>query len=119
MSRTLGVGLAARRLAGAGGQRARGRGAAVGAGLPESARLLGLRGEGGVSGAGRGGRSRRGRGRGGAEGGPQPRPCELGAAGEPLGLSEPPPPRVITAQPTSADRSENKKMLFLFVTAPN
>lgn len=43
--RALGVGLAARRLAGAGGQRARRRRAAVGAGLPGARRLLGLRGE--------------------------------------------------------------------------
>lgn len=59
--RALGVGLAARHLAGAGGQRARRRRTAVGAGLPGAGRLLGLRGERGQrrgAGAGpRGGRS--------------------------------------------------------------
>lgn len=47
VARALRVGLAARRLARAGGQRARGRRAAVGAGLPGATRLLGLWGQGG------------------------------------------------------------------------
>lgn len=54
--RALRVSLAAHGLAGAGGHRPRGRRAAVGSGLPGAAgraRLLGLRGEGGVSNSGR------------------------------------------------------------------
>lgn len=50
--RALRVSLAARRLAGAGGQRARGRRAAVGSRLSGTASLLGLREEGALAGRG-------------------------------------------------------------------
>ena len=71
-----------------------------------------------------------GNGRRGAVGGLlPPRPAGRGgvsgtgrvlcAAGESLGLSEPPRPRVITAEPASAGCSEDERTLFLFVIAPN
>lgn len=85
LPRALRVGLAAHRLAGVGGQRARGRRAAVRAGLLGAASFLALQREGSISGAQR----------------PQPagptlesqRCLELCAAVKFLGLSEPPRPQ--------------------------
>lgn len=74
--RALGVGLAARGLAGARGQRARRRRAAVCAGLPGAPRLLGLRGE----------RASAARTR---PPGPRRRPAEVGACRQPAGRGDP------------------------------
>lgn len=95
VSRALGVGLAACSLAGTGGQRARGRWAAVCAGLPGAAYLLRLRGEGASV---------------GCAGCFAPRSNSWASLSQCV---------LALAEPSSEVCSDREKMLFLFVRAPN